>query len=82
MSHDHHHEVVSSLTFNEKIVKMLDHWIKHNHEHAQNYRKWANEAKDNIGENVSVLLEDAAELTLSINQKLEEAVKILGKIEK
>ena len=82
MSHDHHHDIASNLTFHEKIIKMLEHWIKHNHEHAENYKKWANETKDNIGENVSVLLEDAADLTLSINKKFEEAVKLLKEIQK
>lgn len=77
MGHNHHHDIESSLTFHEKIVKMLEHWIKHNHEHAENYKKWADETKDNIGENVSVLLEDAKDLTLSINKNFEEALKVL-----
>jgi hypothetical protein len=82
MSHDDHHDGASSLTFHEKTVKMLEHWIKHNHEHAQNYNKWANEIKNNIDENVSVFLKDAADLTLSINKKFEEAVNLLEEMKK
>ena len=82
MAHDHYHDVASSLTFHEKTVKMLEHWIKHNQEHAENYHRWAKEIKDNIGENISVLLKDAADLTSAINQKFEEAAKLLKKIEK
>jgi len=82
MSHNHNHEGASSLTFHEKTVKILEHWIKHNHEHAQNYNKWSNEIKDNIDENISVFLKEAADLTLSINKKFEEAVKLLKEIEK
>ena len=79
MDHNHKHDVASSLTFNEKMIKMLEHWIKHNFEHAENYKKWADETKDNIGENVSVLLEDAADLTVSINKNFEEVLKIIHK---
>lgn len=81
MTHNHHHhEAESYLTFNEKILKMLEHWVRHNHEHAENYKKWAGKAKDNTGENVAVLLEAAADLTLSINEKLEEAAECVRKL--
>ena len=76
MTHEHHHhETESGLTFNEKILKMLDHWVRHNLEHAENYKKWAEKSKENTGENVAVLLQAAADLTLSINEKLEAAAE-------
>jgi hypothetical protein len=82
MAHDHHRDVTSSLTFHEKTVKMLKHWIKHNEDHAENYDKWAREINDRMGENISVLLNDAADLTIAINQIFEEAIKLLQKMEK
>jgi len=41
MTHEHNHEIHNSLTFDEKLVKLLEHWIKHNDDHAENYRDWA-----------------------------------------
>lgn len=81
-SHNHEHDVERKLTFQEKTVKMLEHWIKHNQDHAENYNKWAKEVKDNLGDSIYTLLKDAADLTLSINEKFEEAVKRIEKIDK
>lgn len=82
MNHDQREDILSTLTLHEKTVKMLEHWIKHNQEHADNYKQWAKDIKDNIGENISVLLKDAADLTNSVNEKFKEAVKLLKSIEK
>ena len=44
---DHHHGHSHShapLSFSEKLVKLLDHWIEHNDHHAEDYRKWAQDA--------------------------------------
>lgn len=77
MTHHHHHdhEIRSSLSFDEKMIKLLDHWIKHNDDHAETYKNWANKAKENDLADAAVLLEDAAEMTLLINKKFENAVK-------
>ena len=81
MNHEHHHHnATSELTFHEKTVKILEHWIKHNIDHAENYTKWANDVKDNnIDSIVSELLKEAADLTLAINDKFTEAIKRLKK---
>ncbi len=55
----HHHEVKSELTFDEKLIKLLEHWLKHNDDHAGNYRDWAEKARQNQLEAVGALLEDA-----------------------
>lgn len=75
--HDHHHEPQSPLSFDQKLAKLLDHWIKHNDDHAENYRDWAAKAKENNMPAVSALLEDAAEITLTISRKFEEAGKVV-----
>jgi hypothetical protein len=77
--HSHNHEIQSTLTFDEKMIKLLEHWIKHNDDHAETYRDWAQKAKaKNMGK-ASSLLEDAAEMTLKISKKFEEAAALIVK---
>lgn len=74
--HDHHHGHAHSpvpLSFPEKLVKLIDHWIQHNDHHAEDYRKWAREAQENNQAAVADLLESAAELTDSISDRFREA---------
>ncbi len=75
MSHDH--EVASDLTFEEKLNKLLHHWIKHNEDHAGNYRDWKEKAEKNHMKKAAAILEEAAALTIQINQKFETAIKTL-----
>ena len=57
--HHHHHDSHGELSFDEKIEKMLSHWIKHNEDHASNYRNWAEKAKANGIDKAGILLEEA-----------------------
>jgi hypothetical protein len=78
MTHQHHNqEIQSALSFDEKMVKLLEHWIKHNNDHAQTYRDWAQKAKEKNKGKAALLLEDAAEMTLSISKKFKSAIKLL-----
>ena len=77
MSTDHHHHDHDSheeMPFDEKLMKLLSHWIKHNQDHALNYRNWAEKAKTNGKDQVAGLLEEAAELSLAVNEKFEAAL--------
>jgi hypothetical protein len=76
--HQHGHDSHGALSFDSKLVKLLDHWIKHNEEHALNYRNWAQKAKANDKADAGVLLEEAAEMSLAINEKFEAALAIFG----
>jgi len=81
MSTDHHHhdhEAHDEMPFDEKLLKLLDHWIKHNEDHALNYRKWAEKAKTNGISDVAGLLEEVADMSLTINEKLEAALATLS----
>ena len=81
MSTDHHHHDHNSqgeMPFDEKLVKLLDHWIKHNEDHASNYRNWAEKAKANGKENVGKFLLEAAQMSLSTNDLFEKALDELG----
>ncbi|MBW1607918.1 MAG: hypothetical protein JRG87_12070 [Deltaproteobacteria bacterium] len=77
--HKHDHEIQSTLSFDEKMIKLLEHWIKHNDDHAQTYRDWAQKAKEKNMREASSLLEDAAEMTLMISKKFEEAAALIMK---
>ena len=72
--HDHgHSHSQAPLSFAEKLTKLLDHWIQHNDHHAEDYRKWAHEARQNNQPGVAVQLESAAELTDAISDRFRNA---------
>lgn len=75
--HHHDHEIESTLTFDEKMIKLLEHWVKHNDDHAETYRDWAKKAKENNMDEAGSLILDAAEMTLVISRKFEEAARII-----
>jgi hypothetical protein len=75
--HDHDHKSEGTLSFDEKMIKLLEHWIKHNDDHAETYRDWAKKAKEKNMDKAGSLLEDAAEMTLMISKKFEEAARIM-----
>ncbi|MBT4363548.1 MAG: hypothetical protein HOD17_03585 [Desulfobacteraceae bacterium] len=72
--HDHNHDTQSTMSFEEKLVKLLDHWVKHNIDHAGTYKEWAEKAGDKGLDKVVLLLNEASELTIEINEKFKEAV--------
>ncbi|MCD6184910.1 MAG: hypothetical protein J7K84_03840 [Deltaproteobacteria bacterium] len=74
-NHDHNNNAQSNLSFDEKIVKLLEHWIKHNDDHAGTYRDWSKKAKDNNLEQAGLMIQEAAEMTVQINDKFREALK-------
>ncbi len=83
MSDDHHHhhhdhDSHGELSFDEKMATLLDHWIKHNEEHALNYRNWAEKAKANGQEEAGALLEEAAVMSLAVNERFQKALALIG----
>ena len=58
--HPHDHDFQGEMPFDEILLKLLSHWIKHNEGHALNYRNWAEKAKANGQEENGVLLIEAA----------------------
>jgi len=83
MSHEHQHDhpddTKDSLSFDEKLIKILEHWVKHNDDHARTYRDWAKEAKSAGMQDVAFLLEGAADMTLLISNKFDQAIEIVKK---
>ena len=77
-SHAHDHGGVSdSLSFDEKMIKRLEHWVRHNDDHADTYRTWAKTAKDMEMSDLSDLLVEMAEMTIAIRQKIERAIALV-----
>jgi hypothetical protein len=79
--HDHQHghaHSESPLSFSDKLVKLLDHWVRHNDHHAEDYRKWARQAREHGQAEVADLLDSAAGLTDTISERFREAG---GKVE-
>ena len=80
--HDHGHshdtpESGSGLGFSEKLEKMLDHWLRHNADHAQTYRKWEEMAKNEGMEGVASLIKEAADASDSMNELFRKALDLL-----
>ena len=82
MSNDHHHhhdhESHGEMPLDQKLLKLLDHWIKHNEEHALNYRNWAEKAKANGWEDAGELIAEAAEISRAVNEKFQKALALIG----
>jgi hypothetical protein len=78
--HTHHHDdTQADLTFEQRMLRMLDHWIKHNESHALTYKDWAAKARQNKLLEVEKLLNDVAESTLKVNSQFKDAKKLIGK---
>lgn len=77
--HHHHHDVKSDLTFEEKLIKLLDHWLKHNQDHAHTYQEWATRARSHDLTQVGVLLDEIDDITQTIDERLKKALKLLKK---
>ena len=81
MNH-HHHEDISieehdSSSEKEKLGKLFQYWIKHNEDHAKTYLEWSKKANREGLKDVVSFLEKASELTTSINNLFNEAIKKL-----
>lgn len=77
MSAHHHDESHSEMPFDHKLIKLLEHWIKHNTDHAVTYRNWAEKAKAKDVVEVADLLEDAARMSLKVNETFQQALALI-----
>ena len=65
------------MTTRGKIPTVLRHWIEHNESHGEEYRRWADIAREEGLERVETLILEAAERIRSANEKLKEAMEDL-----
>lgn len=77
--HHHHHpdESGGGLSLEEKLERLLNHWIDHNGDHANTYRDWAAQAEGHDLSRIGELLLKAAELTEEISRQFEAARQAL-----
>jgi len=61
----------------EKIPVLIRHWIEHNESHREEYRRWADIAREEGLEGVGTHILEAADRIQSANEKLEEALEQL-----
>ena len=75
--HDHDHDAGETLSLEEKMIKLLEHWIRHNEDHETNYRDWAGKAQDQGLADVAGELNAAADLTADTTKVFSRALSIL-----
>ncbi|MFP5212796.1 MAG: hypothetical protein ACLGPL_05400 [Acidobacteriota bacterium] len=75
--HHHHSHAHGTLTESERFIRMVEHWIHHNIEHAESYRDWADKARGMGREEVYLILEDVARGTRLLNDNLEKILTLL-----
>lgn len=65
------------VTPESKLLRMLEHWLHHNEDHARAFRDWADRARElGLGE-VGGLLEEVARLSGMQSEHLEKAMRLL-----
>jgi len=82
---DDHHEHGSparldsegKLSDRTKLIKVLEHWIHHNEDHAKSYVEWAERARGIGEEATGSILEGIAAEAIRQNEKLQEALKLM-----
>ncbi len=60
-----------------KIPVLIRHWIEHNESHGEEYRRWADIAREEGLEGTETLILEAADRIQSANEKLKEALEQL-----
>jgi rubrerythrin len=65
------------MTKKEKIPALIGHWIEHNESHGEEYRRWADIAREEGLKRVGTLILEAADRIRSANEKLKEALEDL-----
>ncbi|MDY6970301.1 MAG: hypothetical protein SVR08_16835 [Spirochaetota bacterium] len=63
----------------EKLIKLLDHWIEHNVEHADGYSKWAAKAKEfgknKVHDEIIMAIQHIKNANVSLGNALDEMKK-------
>ena len=75
--HGKHHHGQEKVSDQEKLVKMMEHWIHHNQDHVNSYCEWAKRARDMGWEEVARILETVADQATLQNKKFEQALALM-----
>ncbi len=72
--HEHHHDHTSGdMPLEQKAVKLLEHWIRHNDDHGQNYLQWAEQLRKNGYLKAADALDEVLKLTVRISGLFRQA---------
>jgi hypothetical protein len=77
--HTHSHDQVHELTLEQKLEKLLGHWINHNESHKDTFFTWAQRAKGEGIDQIALDLEKAGQLSQEVTQQLKDAFQKLKK---
>ena len=69
---------MSETVDTETMKKVMEHWIKHNHSHAEDFNKWANRAKSSGYEDIADKILQAESQMSKANEILEDAMRSIG----
>jgi RNA:NAD 2'-phosphotransferase (TPT1/KptA family) len=75
--HHHSHDQNTEMSMEEKLAKLLSHWLQHNEEHAKSYEQWAQRAASHGLAEVGSLIEKAAEKTRAADEDFKAAIVAL-----
>jgi hypothetical protein len=66
------------MDINEKAKIRIEHWLKHNHSHIEEYEAFASELDSAGKEESAWYIREMAALVARSNEKLEKALQKLG----
>lgn len=69
---------MSSMNDQEKLRFLLSHWVKHNGEHAQEYKQWAEHTESLGSKEAGLKINAAIEEMSVVNDHLIQALELLG----
>jgi len=69
---------MSETVDTETMKKVMEHWIKHNHSHAEDFNKWANRAKSSgYGDIADKILQAESQMSKA-NEILADAMRSIA----
>lgn len=76
---NHVHHPPEEMTLEQKLEKLLTHWIDHNDSHKDTFFTWAARAKENGIESVGETIEQAGQLSEQVTILLKDALAAIKK---
>jgi ferritin len=73
----HSHEAEKPLSDRDKLIRMFEHWLQHNEDHARSYEDWAGRARTMGEQEALQLLQDMAVSAREQNERLAKVVEKL-----
>jgi len=62
----------------EKLRVLLPHWVEHNHQHREEFRKWAAQVREEGHPDLAELLDQAIGSMAATDGILEQALSAIG----